>query len=83
MGLPRELGSVEPSTTSGHPIAGPARSSWGLAPLHQLGCRRGPACGVYGRCLLDGVPQPGMRIARPRIRPWRRSSIASLAASKG
>jgi hypothetical protein len=28
MGLPRELGSVQPSTTSGHPIAGPARSSW-------------------------------------------------------
>ena len=45
MGLRRELGSVEPSTTSGHPVAGPARSSWGLAPLHQLGCRRGPACG--------------------------------------
>jgi ABC-type lipoprotein release transport system permease subunit len=37
MGLQRELGSVEPPTTSGHPIAGPGQIELGTATLHQLG----------------------------------------------
>ena len=37
MGLQRELGSVEPPTTSGHPITGPGQVELGTATLHQLG----------------------------------------------
>ena len=37
MGLQRELGSVEPPTTSGHPIAGPGQVELGTTTLHQLG----------------------------------------------
>ena len=37
MGLQRELGSVEPPTTSGHPITGPGQIELGTATLHQLG----------------------------------------------
>jgi ABC-type lipoprotein release transport system permease subunit len=37
MGLRRELGSVEPPTTSGHPITGPGQVELGTATLRQLG----------------------------------------------
>jgi hypothetical protein len=37
MGLQRERGSVEPPTTSGHPITGPDQVELGTATLHQLG----------------------------------------------
>jgi FtsX-like permease family len=37
MGLLRELGSVEPPTTSGHPIAGPGQIELGTSTLRQLG----------------------------------------------
>jgi hypothetical protein len=36
MGLQRERGSVEPPTTSGHPIAGPGEIELGTATLRQL-----------------------------------------------
>jgi putative ABC transport system permease protein len=41
MGLTRHLGSVEPPTTSGHPIAGPGQIELGVATLRQLGKRIG------------------------------------------
>jgi hypothetical protein len=41
MGLQRELGSVEPPTTSGHSIAGPGQVELGTATLHQIGKRVG------------------------------------------
>jgi hypothetical protein len=37
LGLQRELGSVEPPTTSGHPIAGPGQIELGITTLRQLG----------------------------------------------
>jgi FtsX-like permease family len=37
MGLQRELGLVEPPTTSGRPITGPGQIELGTATLHQLG----------------------------------------------
>ena len=37
MGLLRELGSVEPPTISGHPIAGPGQIELGTSTLRQLG----------------------------------------------
>ena len=37
MGLQREVGSVEPPTTSGHPIAGPGQIELGTSTLRQLG----------------------------------------------
>ena len=37
MGLQRDLGSVEPPTTSGRPITGPGQIELGTATLHQLG----------------------------------------------
>jgi ABC-type lipoprotein release transport system permease subunit len=37
LGLQRELGSVEPPTTSGHPIAGPGQIELGISTLRQLG----------------------------------------------
>jgi ABC-type lipoprotein release transport system permease subunit len=37
MGLQQELGSVEPPTTSGQPIAGPGQIELGNSTLHQLG----------------------------------------------
>src|SRR5262249_62136894 len=39
LGLTRHLGSVEPPTTSGHPIAGPRQIELGVATLRQLGKR--------------------------------------------
>jgi hypothetical protein len=41
LGLTRHLGSVEPPTTSGHPIAGPDEIELGVATLRQLGKRIG------------------------------------------
>ena len=41
LGLTRHLGSVEPPTTSGHPIAGPLQIELGVATLRQLGKRIG------------------------------------------
>jgi hypothetical protein len=41
LGLTRHLGSVEPPTTSGHPIAGPLQIEMGTATLRQLGKRIG------------------------------------------
>jgi putative ABC transport system permease protein len=41
LGLTRYLGSVEPPTTSGHPIAGPRQIELGVATLRQLGKRIG------------------------------------------
>ena len=41
LGLTRHLGSVEPPTTSGHPIAGPGQIELGVATLRQLGKRIG------------------------------------------
>ena len=41
LGLTRHLGSVEPPTTSGHPIAGPRQIELGVATLRQLGKRIG------------------------------------------
>jgi hypothetical protein len=41
LGLTRYLGSVEPPTTSGHPIAGPGQIELGVATLRQLGKRVG------------------------------------------
>jgi hypothetical protein len=41
MGLQREHGSVEPPTTSGHPIGGPGQVELGTATLRQLGKRVG------------------------------------------
>ena len=41
LGLTRHLGSVEPPTTSGHPIAGPQQIELGVATLRQLGKRIG------------------------------------------
>jgi hypothetical protein len=41
LGLTRHLGSVEPPTTSGHPIAGPGQIELGVATLRQLGKRVG------------------------------------------
>ena len=41
LGLTRYLGSVEPPTTSGHPIAGPGQIELGVATLRQLGKRIG------------------------------------------
>jgi FtsX-like permease family len=41
LGLTRHLGSVEPPTTSGHPIAGPRQIELGIATLRQLGKRIG------------------------------------------
>ena len=41
MGLQRERGSVEPPTTSGHPITGPGQIELGTATLHQIGKRVG------------------------------------------
>ena len=37
MGLQRERGSVEPPTTSGHPITGPGQIELGTATLNQIG----------------------------------------------
>jgi len=37
LGLTRHLGSVQPPTTSGHPISGPQQIELGTATLHQLG----------------------------------------------
>ncbi len=37
MGVTRHLGSVEPPTTSGHPISGPLQIELGTATLRQLG----------------------------------------------
>jgi hypothetical protein len=37
MGLQREVGSVEPPTTSGHPVAGPGQIELGTSTLRQLG----------------------------------------------
>jgi putative ABC transport system permease protein len=39
LGLTRHLGSVEPPTSSGHPIAGPGQIEVGTATLRQLGKR--------------------------------------------
>ena len=41
LGLTRHLGSVEPPTTSGHPIAGPGQIELGVATMRQLGKRIG------------------------------------------
>ena len=41
LGLTRHLGSVEPPTTSGQPIAGPRQIELGVATLRQLGKRVG------------------------------------------
>jgi MacB-like periplasmic core domain/FtsX-like permease family len=41
LGLTRHLGSVEPPTSSGHPIAGPGQIELGTATLRQLGKRIG------------------------------------------
>jgi len=41
LGLTRHLGSVEPPTTSGHPIAGPRQIELGVATMRQLGKRIG------------------------------------------
>ena len=41
LGLARHLGSVEPPTTGGHPIAGPGQIELGVATLRQLGKRIG------------------------------------------
>ncbi|MGP8001536.1 MAG: FtsX-like permease family protein [Streptosporangiaceae bacterium] len=41
LGLTRYLGSVEPPTTSGHPITGPGQIELGVATLRQLGKRLG------------------------------------------
>jgi hypothetical protein len=41
LGLTRHLGSVEPPTTSGHPIAGPGQIELGVTTLRQLGKRIG------------------------------------------
>ena len=41
LGLTRHLGSVEPPTTSGHPIARPRQIELGVATLRQLGKRIG------------------------------------------
>ena len=82
MGLRRELGSVEPGDQR-PPDRRAGEIELGTSTLAPARLQARSGVWVYGRCLLDGVPQPGMRIARPRIRPWRRSSIASLAASKG
>jgi FtsX-like permease family len=41
LGLTRHLGSVEPPTSSGHPIAGPLQIELGVATLRQLGKRIG------------------------------------------
>ena len=41
LGLTRHVGSVEPPTTSGHPIAGPGQIELGVATLRQLGQRIG------------------------------------------
>jgi hypothetical protein len=41
LGLTRHLGSVEPPTTSGHPIGGPGQIELGVATLRQLGKRIG------------------------------------------
>ena len=41
LGLTRHLGSVEPPTTGGHPIAGPGQIDLGVGTLRQLGKRIG------------------------------------------
>jgi hypothetical protein len=41
LGLTRHVGSVEPPTSSGHPIAGPGQIELGTATLRQLGKRIG------------------------------------------
>ena len=46
LGLTRHLGSVEPPTTSGHPIAGPAQIELGIATLRQLGKHIGDTVSV-------------------------------------
>jgi hypothetical protein len=71
LGLTRHLGSVEPPTTSGHPIAGPGQIELGVATLRQLGKRVGDAVtvgsGRAGRTLtIVGtvtLPSIGLTIA--------------------
>jgi hypothetical protein len=41
LGLTRHLGSVEPPTTGGHPLAGPLQIELGITTLRQLGKRIG------------------------------------------
>jgi ABC-type lipoprotein release transport system permease subunit len=41
LGVQRELGSVEPPTTAGHPIDGPGQIELGTSTLRQLGLRIG------------------------------------------